>query len=254
MQQAARKVLEENKRLRSLLKRKGVSDEEIDTFSVGSPASTSPPSAPASPAPADYPSPAPSAKLARMLVTRKPLVMNRGSRPTPVVTQTSEPDVLPQQVLPQSQAPMQQAPPQLTPIIPFNNMSHSPQSMSSTVSTPTTILSPEIYSATPTATQSDPGDFALPPTYAFNPSLDNSWHAYQSAVSATSFPEFGYTSCVDAANIIRSMRGEVGVELESDLGCTNLGTDCKVDNINVFNMMDRYSGQPMTTGPQTMWR
>ncbi len=56
----------------------------------------------------------------------------------------------------------------------------------------------------------------------------------------------GTSSCVYAANIIRSMRPDAGMELEADLGCGPAGTDCEVDNVAVFDMMDKYSAHRMS--------
>ncbi|TKA79341.1 hypothetical protein B0A49_01698 [Cryomyces minteri] len=53
------------------------------------------------------------------------------------------------------------------------------------------------------------------------------------------------SSCVVAANIIRGMKSDAGQEVEAELGCTEDGRDCKVDNGLVFDMMDRYSRQSM---------
>lgn len=52
-----------------------------------------------------------------------------------------------------------------------------------------------------------------------------------------------FTDCADAAQIIRSMSvAQVGEELESDLGCTATGGHCKVDNNQMFEVLDKYSG------------
>jgi hypothetical protein len=50
------------------------------------------------------------------------------------------------------------------------------------------------------------------------------------------------TSCVYAANIIRTMRANVGPELENDLGCPPMGVvDCPVPNAMFFDVMDKYN-------------
>ncbi|KAF2432586.1 hypothetical protein EJ08DRAFT_561310, partial [Tothia fuscella] len=49
------------------------------------------------------------------------------------------------------------------------------------------------------------------------------------------------TSCVDAANIIRTMGADVGTELEADLGCQPGKINCKVENSAVFDVMEKYS-------------
>lgn len=52
------------------------------------------------------------------------------------------------------------------------------------------------------------------------------------------------TSCVNAANIIRAQT-DVGPELEADLGCRSPYQDCRVANPIVFNVMEKYSNQAM---------
>lgn len=52
---------------------------------------------------------------------------------------------------------------------------------------------------------------------------------------------YNASSCVDAANIIRTMRHDAGPELEAELGCQAPGQHCYVTNSVVFNVMDRYA-------------
>lgn len=52
------------------------------------------------------------------------------------------------------------------------------------------------------------------------------------------------SSCTYAANIIRTMREDVGAELEADLGCDRNGQECMVDNTLVFNVMEKYGNPP----------
>lgn len=49
------------------------------------------------------------------------------------------------------------------------------------------------------------------------------------------------TSCVSAARIIRTMQSDVGPELEADLGCRTPGQDCRVANPVVFDAIEKYS-------------
>ncbi|KKY25763.1 hypothetical protein UCDDS831_g01856 [Diplodia seriata] len=51
------------------------------------------------------------------------------------------------------------------------------------------------------------------------------------------------SSCLQAADIIRRMRSDIGPELEQDMGCTGQGQDCKIDNTVVFDLVDKYSMQ-----------
>lgn len=50
------------------------------------------------------------------------------------------------------------------------------------------------------------------------------------------------SSCFVAADAIRSMNPELGGELEHELGCDAAGSECRVPNVHVFELMDRYSG------------
>ena len=58
---------------------------------------------------------------------------------------------------------------------------------------------------------------------------------------------YSTSSCVDAANIIRTMRSDAGPELEADLGCHAPEQHCYVNNNVVFNMMDKYSTKSSAT-------
>lgn len=246
MQTAARKVLDENKKLRMLLNQKGVSNEEIDAFASSS-------SAPSSPAPQDIPSPVPSVALAKLLGTRRAISSAPMSR-----RQQSE-EIIPPPPMPLPTPQLQTA--QLTPLMSMGNLSPSPGSVTSSVSTPTTILSPEVFPAVPVprAPSSDPGGEHYSSHHSFEyghhsypPQIDtSSWQPYQNpngvtSVPATSYPEYNYTSCVDAANIIRSMKDDAGVNFETDLSCEIPGTDGEADNSRVFTVMDKYSNPNMS--------
>ena len=250
MQSAARKVLDENKRLRALLRQRGMADDEIDSFAVGAAPSTPCDSLRGSPGPADLQSPAPSARLAKMLATRQPISARRTNN-LPVTSSPTESIELASVQMPRRVTTPMSIAPQLTPIIPFA-MSPSPQSMaSSTVSTPTSMMSPELFSATPAPPSSDPGDFShLPSSYPFGPSspFDNHWAAYQAPLSATSVPDMSY-ACADAASIIRGMRSDDGIDLNTDLSCGALAADCKVDNMAVYGVMDKF-----VQHQRMMWR
>lgn len=56
----------------------------------------------------------------------------------------------------------------------------------------------------------------------------------------TGAPYDNTTSCAFAASVVRSVRPDVGPELEAQM-CANYGGDCKVDNNVVFEIIDRYS-------------
>jgi len=243
MQTAARKVLDENKKLRILLNQKGVSNDEIDAFASSASSST-----PNSPGPHDLPSPLPSVSLAKLLSSRRAV----SSTPMSRRQQSEEVPPPPPMQLPTPQ--LQTA--QLTPLMSMSALSPSPGSVTSSVSTPTTILSPETFPAVhiPRAPSSDPGGEHYSPHHSFEyghqsytSNIDpSSWQPYQNpngvtSVPVTSYPDFGYTSCVDAANIIRSMKDDATVNLENALGCDIPGTDSQMDNTRVYTVMDKYN-------------
>jgi hypothetical protein len=78
--------------------------------------------------------------------------------------------------------------------------------------------------------------------FPYEQPFNSSW-TYPSDYSYTADPAVYYSasSCVDAANIIRTMRAEVGSELEADLGCRAPDQQCYINNATVFNMMDKCS-------------
>jgi len=63
----------------------------------------------------------------------------------------------------------------------------------------------------------------------------------QSRYVSTSTTAPNVNSCVYATDIITSMAGSDPSAVRADLGCGS-GMDCEVDNHLVFNVMDRYSG------------
>ncbi|KAK4494398.1 hypothetical protein PRZ48_014696 [Zasmidium cellare] len=55
-------------------------------------------------------------------------------------------------------------------------------------------------------------------------------------------PKPNCSSCKSVATAIRSIRPDIGTELEEDLGCQpNAGEDCSVPNTTAFDVIDRYS-------------
>lgn len=77
--------------------------------------------------------------------------------------------------------------------------------------------------------------------YSYDQSYNNTWH-YTNEYNLVPHPGNYYntTSCIDAANIIRTMRSDAGPEFETDLGCRTSEQDCYVNNTTVFQMMDKY--------------
>jgi hypothetical protein len=78
--------------------------------------------------------------------------------------------------------------------------------------------------------------------YSYDQSYNNTWH-YTNEYNLVPQPSHYYntSSCVDAANIIRTMRSDVGSDLDSDLGCRVPDQAYYVNNNVAFGMMDKYS-------------
>jgi hypothetical protein len=78
--------------------------------------------------------------------------------------------------------------------------------------------------------------------YSYGHSYNNTWH-YSDEYNLIAEPATYYntSSCVDAANIIRTMRSDAGSELEPDLRCRAPVQDSYVNSEMVFNMMNKYS-------------
>ena len=121
----------------------------------------------------------------------------------------------------------------------------SPDSMTSSVGSCSGFTTPSVTNLSPVPSQEpcepeNMGHF----NYHLEEQLDASWAVpdQNSALDRFSY-ELASSSCIHAANIIRSMRSDVGNELEADLGChSGTAQDCLVDNSVVFNVMDKYAG------------
>jgi hypothetical protein len=79
--------------------------------------------------------------------------------------------------------------------------------------------------------------------YSYDQSYNHSWH-YSNEYNMVSDPNTYYnaSSCVDAANIIRTMRADVGSESDAGIGCHTPDQDYYMNNNVAFGMTDnRYS-------------
>jgi hypothetical protein len=241
MQAAARRVLDENKKLRTLLKSKGMTDEEIESFMEseeiishgGSP---------------------PSEHLTMLVNTRKPCCPGSECGPD---TAFSSPGAASSPQQQQEQKRRQQQHQQL--LQPLSGTQPSlhlaSMSMNSVSSAPIAKTSPATGSAPVIYTQSayhqltsQSNGLSQQQTitaYPYNyPTPESHWQPYEMQIHPQSaVPNYGTTSCVDAANIIRTMRSDLGPELESELGCRQPETVCKVENSVVFDVLDKYTAQ-----------
>lgn len=217
MQAAARKVLDENKKLRALLKSKGVSDDDIETLMAEDQMSDEA---------------APTGFLDSLLHTKKPCCpgdstdcSSMGASPQPPSSSSKglHPDIASMSLGSISVSPR-----------PFISPSIAP---SEDLAFPHTAyqFSTQSSGASQTAT-----------AYPYNFHMDPYWQTYPIGglnTSDNNVQSSATTSCIDAANIIRTVGGNVGTDLEADLGCLQPGTDCKVDNATVLDVMEKYASQ-----------
>lgn len=226
IQAAAKGVVEENRRLRSLLKAYGVSDAEIDAAS-GNQGSIA----------ADT--------LEAMASTRQPCGPGDGCKPLVESSQQLQPAAAP--FVP-SQMESQPATRQgsyagshsavSTP--PYLNQLPSPASNIEYTQTSSTFCCPP---------KQEPMHF-FPQTYGMpggvhptNTSGSQSYAAGPIAAHADApYNDYsGQSSCQIAADTIRTFSPTAGYELEQELGCRAPGEDCNVPNSRIFNVIDRYT-------------
>jgi hypothetical protein len=215
IQSAARKVLDENRKLRVLLHERGASEPDIVAALGG--VSTAP-------------------RLNAMLERRiTSNIMSTTSSPIPSHTRAASmprhmPSVPPITI------------PQPRPTALSCNDSPSPGSMISSMSTPPPASYPASFYPTPmTPSTVEIKSEDVQYDYPYEQPFNSSW-TYPNDYSYTADPAAYYSasSCIDAANIIRTMRSEVAPMLDVDLGCRAPDQQCYVNSATVY-MMDKYS-------------
>jgi hypothetical protein len=129
------------------------------------------------------------------------------------------------------------------------NESCSPRSMTSTTNTPPSTAHFPTYYATPlfqptAEIKSEDCQY----DYSYGEPHNSPW-TYTSEQHYSAQPSTYYciSSCADAANMIRTMRSDIGPELEADLGCRDPHQQCYVDNATIFDIMEKYSSNHGTT-------
>lgn len=135
-------------------------------------------------------------------------------------------------------------PPQ--PVMPRNaveSYSPSPSSIISSTGSPPSFTSAPFYPMDMTPVSELKAETMPQYGYQFDQPPNNPWIYSNENTDYAAEPVSYYntTSCVAAANIIRTMRSDVGPELEVDLGCGVPNQDCRVPNPAVFNVMEKYS-------------
>ncbi|KAG9194491.1 hypothetical protein G6011_04526 [Alternaria panax] len=224
IQSAARRVLLENRKLRSLLHERGVSESEIVAALEGM-------------SDRRYEHDTAASRLHAMLERR----VN-----TNVVSSTGSPVPSYERAASMSRkkpsAPPVTIPPTRQAALSYND-SPSPGSVVSSMSTPPPASYPTtLYTTpmTPSAAQikSEHAQY----DYPYDQPYSSAW-AYSSDCNYTAEPVSYHnsSSCVDAPNINRTMRASVGPGLEVDPGCYTSVRHCYVNNATAFNVFDRYS-------------
>jgi hypothetical protein len=235
IQSAARRVLDENKKLRTLLKSRGMSDMEIDGF-MGVKESLSQ---------GDSKTSLPSEHLKSLVSARKPCCPGNISCGPSTMFDSEDGALSPPLEKPLLQ-PLQTTNPEPS-VVPSPTL---PNNLSTSSNTQPTPSAPEPILYTPTAylalalEQPDTIPNQASYQYIYPNQIDSHWQPYdmqQEPQHTSTAPDFGNTSCVDAASIIRNMRIDIGPELESDLGCQQDGVECKVENSVVFDVMEKYT-------------
>ncbi|KAF1990868.1 hypothetical protein K402DRAFT_451156 [Aulographum hederae CBS 113979] len=239
IQVAARRVLDENRRLRSLLRLKGVSDAEVDDFNgCGNHDENQVPA---------------SAELNAMLGQRKPCrgggegcgtasmdisLAQRTPRPieSPYRTSAVEPAVAAS-----DQASSGGRESTSGHAVTHGLLSGDSSSSESLHQIPYAVAFEAESPRITTYRGSFGADIPYQSQY-FPGEVINVTRDYVAEGPASNHHEFATTSsCIHAASIIRSISTREGLEVEADLGCTAPGTDCKVNNSLVLSVMDRYS-------------
>ncbi|MCJ1259091.1 hypothetical protein MMC24_006926 [Lignoscripta atroalba] len=207
IQTAARRVAEENKRLRALLRARGVSDDEIDGHlekSFGEPVVST------------------ARSLDAMLSTRKPC----GGRKPGASCQPSESSPMRLETFNVAGAQSYVPQPQPTPPMSFPILEHSHTQPGSSVG------------SYPSSNTSE-----LESHFHMNNATD--WTTVGQFDFSGVSTDADTSSCNFAATLLTSMRGDISADqVKMELGCAP-GSDCKIANATLFNAMDRYSEQPL---------
>jgi hypothetical protein len=224
IQTAARKVLDENRKLRTLLHERGVSEPEV-VAALGCPSDRS----------YDQISAAPtlSAMLERRITCN---TLSSTSSPTPSsMRAASMPRHMP------SATPISIPAPRQTALSCCD--SPSPSSIVSSMGTPPPISYPTPFYSTPmTPPAPEIKSEDVKYGYSYDQSYNNAWHytnEYNLIPQTAQY--YGTSSSVDAANIIRTMRADVGTGLAAGLGCRVPEQEYYNNSGVVFNMMDKYA-------------
>lgn len=221
IQAAARGVVEENRRLRNLLRAYGVSDAEIDNAS-GNQGSVA----------ADV--------LEIMATARQPCGPGDGCQPVIDPTQQLQPaPFVPIQ-------PVRQPTKRQESLAEYPSAVSTPQYVSQMPSPTSVADSRQASGAVYSPTSQEPSHF-FPQGHGM-PGVGHSRHlaGHQNTATGLDAPHVNsqyndHSSCQIAAQTIRTFSPTAGYELEQELGCRGPGEDCNVPNQRIFTVIDRYT-------------
>ena len=227
IQTAARTVLEENRKLKAILRDRGVSEPEIIAALESIPDQHNKQLSAAS-------------RLSAMLEAKtKP--DPTFSIPSYVASQT-RPALIPRNTPPAQ--PANTLPPRSTDF--GCDDSPSPGSMVSTTSTPPpSSYSTNFYAApsTPPGTEIKLED--VPYEYPYNRPYTNSWtHSSDYGYPEDPLNYYNRSSCIEAANIMSTARSDPGTELGPSLGYRYPEQYNQINNTALLDMMNGYSHHP----------
>jgi hypothetical protein len=258
---AARKVADENRKLRELLSLQGIGEDSIQAYLQSSPTGDTPPLGSQPPSRS-----APIQALQQLLQTRRPccsdahtgLPVNGGQSDSREGSLTS---------VSTTNSPWDLNSPATSGALHHTGKATPHQFMTPSSTTRSTVSSISHHShhnvphhqrlaATPLSRNPSPTSMANPSQmFELDPQLSqsNTYISHQSMpryLQPHSAPESIYiptdanssnvNSCVFAADMITTMAGGDPISVSADLGCLP-GMDCDVDNQLVFNIMDRYT-------------
>ncbi|KAF2690475.1 hypothetical protein K458DRAFT_399780 [Lentithecium fluviatile CBS 122367] len=225
IQSAARRVLDENRKLRTLLHERGVSDTEI-VIALGGPADR------------PYEHISAVSSLSAMLDRRNTCTIPSipSCTSSPVSTHSSVVGFSPHApTVPRVAIPVPRS------AALHSNHISSPHTSVSGMDSPTSFHGGTFYRP-PMTPASDVKTEDVQPYVPYDQVCTNSW-TYQDDTQYITDPVSYYNSSYfDAANIIRTMRPESGAEYESELGRSFPRQDFCTNNPAMYNVLHRYAG------------
>ncbi|KAJ5065038.1 hypothetical protein J3E74DRAFT_259339 [Bipolaris maydis] len=224
IQSAARTVLEENRKLKAILRDQGMSEQEVSAVLENTPDQHSKQVPAAS-------------RLSEMLEGKTKPDLNTST--TSHVASHTKPTLIPRHTPPVQT--ISSIPPRSTDF--SYDDSPSPGSIISAMSTPPpSSYSTTFYAApsTPPGTEIKIEDVAY--EYPYNRPYNSSWtHSGDFGYPADPFNYYNRSTCVEAANIVSTARSDPGTELDTSMGYRYPDQYSQMNNAALLNMMNGYS-------------